>query len=195
MGFSLLPKMEIKFLKSRGGAMEMSVGTMVTIVLLMIVLVLGIFFIQNIFKAAKGALDLTEKQLYNELNKLYSTNQDQKIIVYPQTASLEIKKGKSDGFGLLINNRLDNEETFSYEIKIADKGSCNMQDTQILELINLGRTRSGISLGSGDILSTPLRINFAIPESATLCQVLYRLEVRKSDGGIYDGVDLQLTIK
>ncbi len=182
-------------MKAKRAAMEMSVGTMVTIVLLMIVLVLGIFFIQNIFKTAKGALDLTEKQLYSELNKLYSTNQDQKIFVYPQTASLEIKKGKSDGFGLLINNRLDTEEAFSYEIKIADKGSCSMPDTQILELINLGRTRSGITLGSGDVLSTPLRINFVIPESATLCQVLYRLEVRKSDGGIYDGVDLQLAIK
>ena len=37
-------------MKSKRGAMEMSVGTIVTIVLLMSVLVLGIFLVQKIFK-------------------------------------------------------------------------------------------------------------------------------------------------
>ena len=49
--------MKTEFVKSKSGAMEMSVGTMVTIVLLMIVLVLGIFFIQKIFGAGTNAID------------------------------------------------------------------------------------------------------------------------------------------
>jgi len=187
--------MKIKFMKSKGGAMEMSVGTIVTIVLLMGVLVLGIFLIQQIFGTAKGAVDLTEKQLYTELEKLYSTNQDQKIIIYPQTALLEIKKGKSDAFGLVINNRLKDEETFSYDITLADKGTCTMTDNQIIGLIDLGKSRTNLRLGSGDILSSPLRIVFAIPETAKLCRILYSLEVSRSDGGVYDRIDLQLTIK
>ncbi len=175
--------------------MEMSVGTIVTIVLLMSVLILGIFLIQKIGGVAKGAIDLTEKQLYTELNKLYEANEDEKIILYPQTNILEIKKGKSDGFGLLINNRLETDETFSYEITLADKGTCTMTESQIMSLINLGKERSNINLASGSILSNPLRINFAIPETAKLCEVLYRLEVTTSDGSPYDGIDLQLTIK
>ncbi|MDD5015377.1 MAG: hypothetical protein PHW73_09850, partial [Atribacterota bacterium] len=105
-------------MKSKNAAMEMSVGTIVTIVLLMSVLILGIFLIQRIGGVARGAIDLTEKQLYTELNKLYEANEDQKIILYPQSNLLEIKKGKSDGFGLLINNRLETDETFSYEITL-----------------------------------------------------------------------------
>ncbi len=182
-------------MKPKKAAMEMSIGTIVTIVLLMSVLVLGIILIQKIFTGAKGAIDLTEEQLYNELNKLYSTDEEQRIIIYPQTNSLEIKKGKSDGFGLLINNRLETDETFSYEITLADKGTCTMTEDQIINLITLGKKRSNIHLASGGILSNPLRINLAIPETAKLCQVLYRLEVSTADGSPYDGVDLQLTIK
>ena len=52
MNFSLLFKM-----KSKRAAMEMSVGTMVTIILLVTVLVLGIFFVQKIFKSGTSAID------------------------------------------------------------------------------------------------------------------------------------------
>ena len=182
-------------MKSKNAAMEMSIGTIVTIVLLMSVLILGIFLIQKIGGVARGAIDLTEKQLYTELNKLYADDEDQRIILYPQTSILEIKKGKSDGFGLLINNRLETDESFSYEITLADKGTCTMTEEQIMDLITLGKERSDINLASGSVLSNPLRINFAIPETAKLCQVLYRLEVTTSDGESYDGIDLLLTIK
>ncbi len=181
--------------KNKKAAMEMSVGTIVTIVLLMSVLVLGIFLVQKIGGVAKGAVDLTEKQLYAELNKLYASNEDQRTIIYPQTMDLEIKKGKSDAFGVIINNRLEEEETFSYEVSVGDQGSCTMTDAQLIDLISLGKKRTGISLASGSILTSPLRITFTIPETAKLCQVLYRLDVTTSDGSPYDGVDLQLTIK
>jgi len=175
--------------------MEMSVGTIVTIVLLMSVLVLGIFLINRISGVARGAIDMTEKQLYNQLKKLYDANEDQKIIIYPDGGLLDIKKGKSDGFGLIINNRLETDESFSYEITLADKGTCAMDEEEIMNLITLGKTRESIDVASGSILSSPLRINFAIPETAKLCQVLYRIEVSTSDSTPYDGADLQLTIK
>lgn len=187
--------MKIRKISNKKAAMEMSVGTIVTIVLLMSVLVLGIFLIQKIFGTAKGAIDMTEKQLYSELEKLYASNEDQRIIIYPQTLDLEIRKGKSDAFGLIINNRLEQEETFSYEITLADPGTCTMNEDQIIGLINLGKSRSNIKLGSGDILSNPLKIVFKIPESAKLCQVLYNLDVFESSGEIYDRTDLMLTIK
>ncbi len=181
--------------RNRSAAMEMSVGTIVTIVLLMSVLILGIFLIQRIFGVAKGAIDLTEEQLNNKLKALYETDENQRIILFPEAGIIEIKKGKSDGLGLLINNRLETEESFSYEITLADKGTCAMTEEQIMSLITLGKEREGVELASGSILSHPLRINFAIPETAKLCQVLYRIEVSTSDKTPYDGADIQLTIE
>ncbi|MEM3091480.1 MAG: hypothetical protein QXU39_02390, partial [Candidatus Pacearchaeota archaeon] len=57
-------------LRQKHAAMEMSVGTMVTIVLLMIVLVLGIFFIQKIFSAGTNAIETIDNQVQNEIQKL-----------------------------------------------------------------------------------------------------------------------------
>ena len=58
-------------IKQKKAAMEMSVGTIVTIVLLMSVLILGIFLIKNIFSSAKNAIDLTDEQLNAEINELF----------------------------------------------------------------------------------------------------------------------------
>ena len=59
-------------MKNKSGAMEMSVGTIVTIVLLVSVLVLGVVLITQILASAKGAVDLTDQQLKGELEKLFS---------------------------------------------------------------------------------------------------------------------------
>ena len=78
-------------MENKKAAMELSVGTMVTIVLLMIVLVLGIFFIQRIFKVANGAVDLTQQQLRDQLQKTFGSD-DQRISIYPETRYVEIKQ-------------------------------------------------------------------------------------------------------
>ena len=59
--------------------MEMSVGTIVTIVLLMSVLVLGIILIKNIFYGGIKIVDMTNEQLENEINKLFG--EDKKLVL------------------------------------------------------------------------------------------------------------------
>lgn len=83
--------MRKSFLGNRKAAMEMSVGTIVTIVLLVSVLILGIFLVQRIFKTATSVVDLTDQQLTEEVNKLFS-NPNQKIVVYPSTREVIIKQ-------------------------------------------------------------------------------------------------------
>ena len=82
--------------------MEMSVGTIVTIVLLVTLLILGVVLIKNIFTSAKGVVDLTDQQLRNEINKLFS--EDSKISIYPGTRLVEIKQEATDGVGFGIKN-------------------------------------------------------------------------------------------
>ena len=50
-------------MKNKKAAMEMSMGTMVTIILLVVVLVLGIFFIQKIFSSGSNAIDTVDNQV------------------------------------------------------------------------------------------------------------------------------------
>ena len=183
-------------MKSKKAAMEMSVGTIVTIVLLMSVLILGIFLIQKIFVTAKGAIDMTEQQLYDQINELFSSDEDQRVMIYPQTRSLTIKKKKSDAFGWSIYNDHPDEESFSSQVSVAEIGTgCTMTETQAENLISIGQSRSDIRVASASRLTHPKKIIFNIPDTAKVCQITYTLDVTDKEGLIYDSVDLLLTIK
>jgi len=184
------------FPKNRKAAMEMSVGTIVTIVLLMSVLILGIFLVQKIFGTAKGAIDMTEQQLYEQINKLFSSDEGQRVMVYPQTRSLTIKKKQSDAFGWSVYNDHPDEESFSSQVSVTEIGTgCIMTETQAENLISLGKTRNNIRVASASRLTHPKKIIFNIPDTASVCQITYTLDVTDKEGAIYDSVDLLLTIK
>jgi hypothetical protein len=183
-------------MKNKKAAMEMSVGTIVTIVLLMSVLILGIFLIQKIFGTAKGAIDMTEEQLYNQINELFSSDEGQRIMVYPQTRALTIKKKKSDAFGWGLYNDHPDDESFSSQVSVAEIGTgCTMTETQAENLISLGKSQSNILVASASRLTHPKKIIFNIPDTAKVCQITYALDVTDKEGAIYDSVDLLLTIK
>lgn len=178
------------------GAMEMSVGTIVTIVLLMAVLVLGIMLTQQIFSSAKGAIDLTDKQLTDEINKLYSNEAD-KIILYPKTGEIEIKKGDSDEFAFVINNKENEEKVFSYEVNVESIGNnCNINERDAENFIQLGSSGSGIRIPSGDI-SIPKRVRITIPDSTPLCDggIRYSVTVEERSGEVYAQTDIDVIIK
>jgi len=176
--------------------MEMSIGTIVTIVLLMSVLVLGFVLVQKIFGTARGAVDMTEQQLYEQINKLYSSDEDQRVMAFPQTRTLTIKKGKSDAFGWGIYNNHLVEESFSSQVSVAEIGTgCTMTETQAENLISLGKSQSNIRVASASRLTHPKKIIFNIPDTASVCQITYILDVTDKEGAIYDSVDFYLTIK
>jgi len=162
------------------GAMEMSVGTIVTIVLLMSVLVLGIFLIQRIFTSASGAIDLTDQQLREEINKLFS--EENKISIYPGTRFIQIKQGKADGVGIGIKN-LDRgasgSNLFSYEVVGADVDDCGISKEEAESWIITGKSEKDIPIASGDLITD--KILFRIPVGSPLCIAKFRINVKVDD--------------
>jgi hypothetical protein len=182
-------------LRKRRAAMEMSVGTMVTIVLLMVVLVLGIFFIQKIFRSATNAIDLTDQQLTDELNKLFASGEEKKLVIYPQTMSIEIKKGEQGGFGFAIRNRETSDGSFAYTTDLQEVASnCIMTHEEAEDLLILGKTGSNINIRSGSEMDSAKRIMFEVPESSPLCTIDYILDITK-DGEAYTQAILTVKIK
>ncbi|MFH1586016.1 MAG: hypothetical protein ABIB79_04570 [archaeon] len=182
--------------KNKKAAMEMSVGTIVTIVLLMMVLVLGIFLIQKIFKSSTGVIDLTDQQLREEVNKLFS--EDKKLVIYPGTRLVEIKQDETDGVGVGIKNILrgSTETTeFSYVVEVSDPDlnrKCNINEKQAENLIVTGRTETRIPIPSGD--KSYQKVLFEIPVGSPLCTIRYRVNV-DADGVAYatDFFDIKIT--
>lgn len=178
------------------GAMEMSMGTIVTIVLLVSVLVMGIFFIQKISKTATNVIDLTDEQLRNEMNKLFSEDTSKKLVVYPATREVSIKKGESGGFGFSIRNTGNAEGSFSYTIDVMEIGQgCQLTQEEAANLIILGKTGTGIQIPSGDVLENPIKIKFTIPDSTPLCNLGYGINVKKDGQTYLPTVSLYLEVK
>ncbi len=165
------------------GAMEMSVGTIVTIVLLMAVLVLGLVMVRTIFSSSKDNIDQVDKKVKDQISKLFSEDDQKKVIIYP-SSYIELEKGKSAGFGLSIRNNEVNSGTFSYTVEAAEGEFDCMTASAANELISLGRVGSGINLLPGTLMDDPVYVRFDIPDNAPPCQIRYNLNVEK-DGEQY----------
>jgi len=88
-------------MKSKKAAMEMSVGTIVTIVLLMSVLVLGLFLVQKIFNLGTGAVDAIDSQVQNEITKIF-TEEGKSVAIYPSSGEI-IKEGQRSKRSRIFN--------------------------------------------------------------------------------------------
>jgi hypothetical protein len=188
----------MKNILSKKAAFEMSVGTIVTIVLSVTLLVLGIFFVQQIFSSAKGVVDLTDQQLRNEINKLFS--EENRISIYPSTRLVEIKQETTDGVGIGIKNLLtgaSGDATFSYAVSVSDadlEEKCGVNEEEVERWIATGRAESDIPIPSGDISTQ--KVLFEIPTGAPLCTIRFRINVQ-ADGDSYatDFFDLRVKAK
>ncbi|PIN91468.1 hypothetical protein COU57_00485 [Candidatus Pacearchaeota archaeon CG10_big_fil_rev_8_21_14_0_10_32_14] len=164
------------------GAMEMSMGTIVTIVLLVSVLVLGLVLVRSIFSSAKGVVDLTDQQLRGEVEKLFS--EEKKLVIYPGTRYVDIKQGKTDGVGIGIKNLnrgTTEEDKFSYTVEVSDpdlRRKCSVTEKDVEGWIVTGRQEINIPLPVGEFSSQ--KVLFEIPVGAPLCT--FRMRVNVKDG-------------
>ncbi len=179
--------------KSKKAALEMSVGTMVTLVLLMVFLVLGIFFIQKVSKLGTNAVDTIDSQVQSEIQKLF-TDEGRKMAFYPTSRDVVIKKGDDPkGFAFSIRNSDTEEEVFTFSTIATDTSKCGSTFTKT-DANNMLLGGSGtLTVGPGDISEGRI-VKFVVPESAPPCTMEYNLKVTK--GSVtYNEMNFFLTIK
>ena len=196
MDFSLLPKMKIKFMKSKSGAIELSTGTMVIIILSMVVLVLAIFFIQQIFSLGTSAIDAVDAEIQSQIQELFA-EEGRKVAVYPTSREITLKKGDTPkGFAFSIKNigtvTTDEDAEFTYNVIAFDVTRCGFSEETANGFL-LGGS-GNFALGPGNSLDFPVLVKFIIPETAPPCSMVYRLVIEK-DGGAYSSPEIFVTIK
>jgi hypothetical protein len=180
-------------LKNKKAAMEMSVGTIVTIVLLMSVLILGIFLVQKIFSSGSNAIDSIGTEVESEIQKLFS-EEGNKIAIYPTSRDLIIKKGDDPkGFAFDVMNKDVESADFSYEIMADDVSNCGSLTKTKADSFLIGGEGS-FSLGPGNHLDLPRLVKLDIPETAPPCTIIYTLEIKRN-GEPYTGTNIFVTIK
>jgi hypothetical protein len=177
---------------NKKGAMEMTVGTIVTIVLLMSALVLGLILTRSIFKSSTDNINSIDQKVKDQITKMFSEDDLSKVVIYP-SRNIAIKKGNSEsGFGLSIRNLDQTAGVFSYAITYTDS-NCGISKTNAENLIVLRRVQGDIRIGGGDVMSQPTLVVFDIPDTATPCLIAYVINVKK-DAAQYERVDFNLEI-
>jgi len=184
--------------RSRSGAMELSMSTIVIIVLSVSMLVVGVYFISRLGGVMTGVVDLTDQQLRNEINKLFS--EESKITIYPGTRLVEIKQEKTDGPGVGIRNLqqgASGDTKFSYNVIVSDskiQDKCGINAGTAEAWIATGKSEEDIPIPSGDFSAQ--KVLFEIPVGAPLCTIRFRVNV-EADGTSYatDYFDMKVKAK
>jgi len=178
---------------NRKGALELSIGTIVIIVIGMSMLILGLVLVQTIFSGSKYNVEQLNEKVKGEIGKLFE--EESRSVVYLANHEARVKQGDIFGVAFAFKN-LETGTTkagqFTYEVKAAAIGdSCKGLTPQIAESWIKSRANGDTSLPPGETYYIIAR--FEVSETAPLCIVPYDIIVKK-DGEVYvtDFFDLNI---
>lgn len=167
------------------GAIELSIGTIVIIVLAMSMLILGLVLVKNIFSGSSENILQMNDKVKDQINKIFVA--DKKIVIYLSNNKAKIPKNEEWGIAFGIKNLVTGTPTagaFSYEVYVSDpdvQSKCGVSEEDINKWIVTGRSDS-IPIPPAEIYFGVSRI--LVPDSAPLCIVRFHLDV-KLDGEHY----------
>lgn len=176
--------MSIKKGISKKGAIELSIGTVVIVVLAMSMLILGIILIRQIFVGTTGNVKEIDNRVKNEINKLFADGAERALVLYPE-AGITLKQGESGaGFALSIRNieTGQGQKTYKYDITAdpedyVDCGTANPLAADGWARITVGKSGTNIKLANGNAMQNPAKIWFTVSKTAPICSFRVKVEV------------------
>jgi len=172
-------------MRGKRGAIELSIGTIVIIVLAMSMLILGLVLVKNIFSGSSENILQMNDKVKDQINKLFV--EDKRTVVYLPNQIARIQQNKDWGVAFGIKNLARGTADvgrFSYDVTVSDpdvKQKCGVGERDVEGWITTGRSDS-MDIAPGQIYAGIVR--FLIPENAPLCTVRFHIDV-KMDGVTY----------
>lgn len=183
--------------QNKKAALEMSISTVVVLVIGMSMLILGLVLVRSIFSGAKYNVDKINEGVESEINRLFDEEGGKEVIIYLQKQEAKIDKGERFGVAFGIKNTVRGEaeaSTFTYEFKSTSvqQGCSGLDTAKADQYLILGKTGS-VSLLPG---SKPYYDTLTIfpPDTAPLCEVRYVLEVKRN-GQPYSSVPFTVVLQ
>jgi hypothetical protein len=157
---------------NRKGAIELSMTTVVIIVLAMTMLILGLVLVRTIFQGAQYNVESINDKVRGEINKLF-TEEAQKIVVYLPSEGAKIKQGETYGIQVAVKNIESTTQSWTYKVSVAEMGGCP-STTNPMTWINLGKAGTMKAISGETIYQT---VRFIPPLTAPLCSVRYSIDI------------------
>ena len=177
--------------KNKRAAMELSIGTIVIVVLAMSMLILGLILIKNIFSGVSYNVDEVNNKVKDQIGKMFTD--ETKVVTYLQSDGIaKVTQGDDYGLAFGVRNNIQTQD-FKWEVKLDDADvtqHCGVTAAQAQAWVITGRTGT-LPISSGQFEAGLAR--FLIPEGQvkdiSTCIVRFRLDVKKQDGTNY-GISL-----
>lgn len=173
--------------QNKKGAIELSMSTVVIIVLAMSMLILGIILIQRIFGSANEAITGIDQGVKDQINRLFAADRERTLILFPDSGLVEIERGsRNTGFAVSVRNTAD---TGPLPIKVRlgniDKGSCSTNPVSAsgITIIGLSNSDQTFNLGAKTSLENYIHVRFDVPQNAELCTFGVPVIATDSTGG------------
>ncbi len=161
-------------MRGKIGAMEMSIGTIVIIVLSMSMLILGMVLVKNIFGGASDNILQMNDKVKGEINKLFV--EDKRTVVYLPNQIAKIRQNEDWGVAFGIKNLERGSDVTVSDPDVRTK--CGMGERDIEAWIKTGRA-DDTTIAPGQSYFGIVR--FLIPEGAPLCTVRFHIDITKDN--------------
>lgn len=172
-------------MSGKSGAIELSIGTIVIIVLAMSMLILGLVLVKNIFSGSSENILQMNDKVKDQINKLFV--EDKRTVVYLPNQIAKIGQNEDWGIAFGIKNLERGTAevgSFSYDVTVSDpdvRQKCGIGENDVEKWIITGRADQ-MNIAPGQNYYGIIR--FLIPENAPLCTVRFHIDVKK-DGVVY----------
>lgn len=162
------------------GAIELSIGTIVIIVLAMSMLILGLVLIRGIFQGSTDNVSELNDKVKEEIRKLFQ-EEAQKTTLRLTEETAKVKQGSEFGFAFGIKNTIGgtpDQQVFQYYVDIPQETAIDLKKNCG---VSIDTAKSWISFGKGfNIVLNPGEIYFDrillnVPTNAPLCTVKYNI--------------------
>lgn len=184
-------------LSNKKGAIELSIGTIVIVVIAMSMLIMGIILVRNIFSTTTDSVKQIDQGVKNQINKLFSDDDERVLVLYPDSGLIKLKQGENgDGFALAIRNSDPiNSQTFSYTVSFeSGSGSCPSSVAGNKVKLIAGQQGTGIALSASKNMENPAHVRFSVAPDSPTC--LLRVKVLVTGGSTTtDFMDVQIIPK
>lgn len=182
-------------LESKKGAIELSMTTVVVIVLSMTMLILGLTLIRSIFSGATQSVDTINEKVKAQINNLFANEQQSNIIVLLGSDKTAKVAADTASFGVALaaktlDGTASSRDRLQYKLTLDQNSDCLKKNAPAVVQswfsgVGTWRNFDGYE---GDTSSTTIK--FGIPKATALCTQTVNIDVRDTKlnqdvGGTY----------
>jgi len=187
---------QLRKIKSKKAALELSIGTIVILVIAMSMLILGLILVRTIFTGAKYNVETMNKKVEGEINKLFV--EDQKAVLYLPNREAEVTQGDPFGVAFGIHN-VGSTDEFQWRVIAIEDPNLNTkcgfrnEDDALDWITTGGQNFKGVNIPSGDKYTDIIRFNIQKGTVSDVSQCIVRFQLEIFKGGSHSNEDIYTT--